>query len=160
MLPGLIKGTPLSSMTGLHIQVNQECHDLRTRHMDGSPAYLSPLRALWQWEKEIIFLTSDCRTLKVTPNAVFLTGFGETLAKDIMVGDILKGTDNTFVVEKCDNFRVVSPIFNYVFPEPYWLIAKGVFVQCATKHAKEVQDECKSQSKQCSEPVQKELQQD
>jgi len=161
MFPGIIKGTPVSALQGIHVQLNQEIVKLHVRAIAGNPSYVYPRSTMWKWEKEVVCLTCAERTLKVTPDAVLLTGFGETLARDVTVGDVLKGIDNSFVVEKRDLFRVVSPMFNFVFEESYWLVVKGVFLGCATKHEKEVVNEYSQEvPSQCAKRFQETLQQD
>jgi hypothetical protein len=140
MFPGLMKGTVLSGMTGTHTQTSYERVDLRVRRENGEPRYQSPLDVYWKWERDIVCLACDCRTIKVTPTVQFSTGTGDTYACDVRVGDILKGVDNTFVVEKMNIYRVLSPVYNMIFKEPVWLISKGVFVSSAFKYVKEVKD--------------------
>lgn len=141
MFPGLMKGTTLSGMTGTHTQSSYERVELRVRMKNGDPSYQTPVDVHWKWEKDIVCLVCDCRTIKVTPTVMFSTGTGDTYACDVQVGDILKGVDNTFVVEKMNRYRVLSPVYNLIFKEPVWLITKGVFVSSTLRYVKGIQNE-------------------
>ena len=141
MFPGLMKGTPLSGTSGTHTQSSYEKIDMRVRKLNGDPSYQVPLDVCWKWEKEIVCLSCDSRTIKMTPSMRVLTGTGDTYVGDVVVGDILKGVDNSFVVERLNIYRVLSPVYNMIFKEPVWLIAKGVFVSSALQYVKELKNE-------------------
>lgn len=125
---GLIKGTPLPSESGAHIQWDLEKIPLRVFKMNGDEAQMSPSYIFWKWVPSVTFIVTDKFSLKTTPNT--LLSHMKTLipASDLVANSRLDYQDSDATVLKVKTYRVLAPMCCMLFEEPVVMSVKGAYV--------------------------------